>query len=217
MELFNYLTLSLVNVLRDYASSKTKRYFLRDVLTRANESEDDDGVSAVIGDVVRTFIAILSRKHVDSMIEVDDENYPVRSYEFPVKWWELAKARIVYTSRSAAAKSDPYFKVDALEGNLLTPLQVRQFFEEYNANQGDLYKIVLGEATKELFGDGCTVFDFKAFCFEDGMVHANEAGSIEPEVAQILGVESPFRSSSIVSTFGKDEGRIIERWLMSVE
>lgn len=227
MKPFSYLILALLHVLSEFASSKTNRYFLRDLLKGSHGSEDSKDASEeskeaddkprVMRDVVCTFIVLLTKKHLDSMVEADGDYYPVRAYSFPERWWELAKARFVYTSASAVAKAKPYFHVDLGPGNVLTPVQVQRFFTEYNANQGDQYKVVLANPDAEHFCSGVSISDFKALCLGDDMVHFNESGTIDPEVAQVLGVVSPVSNPELVSRFNQVEGRVIERWLMSVE
>lgn len=215
MELFLTLAIALVNTLREFAGAKTRRYFIKEILPNNATNADDIPVAAA--DVVRTFIAILTCRHLSSMVETVDDAYPVSDYEFPSQWWDLARGRFVYTSRAAIAKAKSYDEVESVDGNILSPFQVSQFFEEYNANQGNLYKVVLAKPTADQFVAGATVNDFKALCYGDRMVHHNEAGTIEPEVAQVLEIGSPYTEDEEVVTFNRTEGRVIARWLMSVE
>lgn len=215
MNLFLTMVAAMWRILRDIATSKTQRYFLSSVERDMSDADDDgDQYPMLIGDVVRTFCMVMSKRAKSSRVEADGENYPVSDYQFPTAWWKLSLARRVYMTRGAIEFAKPYFEFEAIPGRIMSPAQVMRFFEAYNSTQTDQTKIVLA-GVPDNFNDSAYLNQFKALCSGDLMSDWNEAGEIEDIVAQILGITCPV-DSQYLKTWERYEERSVDKWLMSV-
>lgn len=229
MNLYLVLVLlySLELLFLEYASPKTRRYFVN-VLYRAVDGgvpvearnlADPDLYPARMLDLVRTFVAVLAKRSRSASLIVDGDSYPVADYEFPDRWWDLAKARFVYSSVSASSRCDPMFRVNAIDGRLLAPHQVHDFFRDYNSNEAeaDRISVSLCPAT---FNDVATISDFSALCDleSNSMVYwSGAAGTISDYVAQVLQIACPVSDVNLLSMYDMATERAVAKWLISKE
>lgn len=213
MNLYQIMAIALWTIMQEYASSKTDRYFLSGI---RKSMATDSAFPDVVGDVVRTFCAVMSKRSKGSMVAADGENWPVEDYKFPEAWWKLASGRIVYAARSADEHAKPYYKYEAVAGKLLTPNQVMRFFESYNAtqNSGDLS--ISPVPVPSGFNDTADLSQFKALVGSGGMTEWNASGTIEDIVAQLLEVECPV-ADEYLQLWEKYDERSVAKWLMSVK
>lgn len=213
MNLYQTMAIALWTMICEFASSKTDRYFLSGI---KKSMANDSAYPEIVGDVVRTFCAVMSKRSKSSMITADGENWPVEDFKFPLAWWSLTRGRIVYATRSADEHAKPYYQFEAVDGKLLTPNQVTRFFDSYNAaqNQGDLM-IELGPVPAD-FNDTADLLQFKALVGENGMTEWNASGTIEDIVAQLLEVECPV-DDEFLQLWDEYDERSVAKWLMSVK
>lgn len=192
MTLLAVLVMVLMYAIEECASSGTARYFVHDLMAGKPDDADDDWRPDKITDIAKTFIELLSKQSLNSLIHVDGEMYHVSDYRFPETWWQLAQAKEVYASRGAVALCQPMFKVTPVNvGSLLSPSAVQRFFLNFNDRQkeGD-FIFKLGPAPAN-FGDVAVLTNLRAVVTEDGkMLEVNDQGSIDDLVTQVLGVES---------------------------
>lgn len=123
--------------LEEHASSKTRRYFLKDAL----ENKELSISTATFADIVKTTEVLRSRIHLSSVIE--DENggmWNVREYETPqflLGYINLAK---VYFNEYYAKRETSYLE-EAVDipsnGKVLTPQLYNYFWSRFNENQSD--------------------------------------------------------------------------------
>lgn len=213
MNLYQTMANALWLIMQEYASSKTDRYFLSGI---KKSMANDSAFPEVVGDVVRTFCAVMSKRSKGSMINADGENWPVEEYRFPEAWWQLTRGRIVYATRSADEHATPYFQFEAVDGKVLTPNQVVRFFESYNSAQNQSDLSINPGPVPDGFNDTADLLQFKALVAADGMTEWNPSGTIEDMVAQLLGVQCPL-SDDYLLTWEKYDERSVAKWLMSVK
>lgn len=214
MSIFEILVGAMWRIMRDIASSKTQRYVLANV--EKQMSDDYEQYPELFCNIVRTFCAIMTKRAKSSMVEADDDRYPVSDYAFPVHWWDLALARRVYMTKGAIEYAVPYFSFsdEGLKGTILSPAQVKRFFDAYNSGQAedDTIKVVLAP---ENFNDSAYLYQFKALVCDGMMTDWNESGTLVDVVAQILDVHVP-GDAKYYNTWERYEERSVDKWLMSV-
>lgn len=221
MNLFLTMVAAMYRILKDIAAPRTQRYFLSGVERElcsvgGQKSDEAKQYPVLICDVVRTFCAVMTKQAKSSMVDADDERYPVADYQFPKNWWELAKARKVYASRGAIEYAVPYFRYTGVEGKVLSPLQVLRFFDTYNATQPDSDKIELA-GVPESFNNFEYLMSFKSLCCGEMMADWNsDGGTLEDYVAQLLQIEAPL-TPDCLRKWEKYDERSVDKWLMSVD
>lgn len=203
------------SVLDEIATNKTDHHFLAGVRKKTAELEGVTLPEKVIA-VAKTFCAVMGRPARNSMLEADDDRYPVSEYRFPVNWWQLAMARLVYATSGAVDMAEPWFKADSVDGAVLSPRQVDQFFKEFNSEQDDENQIEVG-GIPEGYSNAAYLGQFKALVCGDRMAEMNrDSGVIDDVAAQILGIEHPM-DGRYLRTWEKYEERSVRKWLMSVK
>lgn len=220
MQNFNQLAVSMFNLLTEICSFKTKQYFLGNlkmVEVKVGPGDTDTGKTAQeILDVLSTLFTCLGKESKRSPVEVSGESYPISDYQFPANMWELAKARKIYVSRDAVDRMDPYFEIDDVPGNVLTPRQVSRFFEMFNVNQFENDKIVVSACPDSISWDPSVLCDCKAFMDESDtqFISFNENGTIPIEVIQILSVYCPDFSEELLYHYPAFDWRYLTTWLV---
>lgn len=218
MQVYQTMVKALDMILREYASTKTDRYFIRNLDSdKSKVNVDGKDYPKKMCDVVRTFLVVMSAPTASSMIDADGQRYPVNLYEFPTQWWMLAKLRKVWGTIHSAEIGQPWFRYQHTpNGDVMTPDQVKRFFVEYNVTQTEGVKIETSGVPAG-YDDFVSVLDFKALCVGDRMGDMNhEGGVIEEIAAQIVGIEHPMEAKYLKTWEPFDE-RSVAKWLMSVE
>lgn len=213
IDLTNLMKGLISKTMRDYASSKTRKYFI------GNDSDFELRVEQAS----RTIVAIVASPSSNSMISVKDEMYAVRDYQVPEHVLEIAKSTPVYMSKSAFERRAPIHMVDKPSGEMMSPMKLKAFFEGYNANQG------VGYPTIKLV-DASFGFEYSQMCDlscvyvdNDGDpygVQFNEGGAVHPEVVQLLQIGVPIpedvlKEEGIIVGFWGEEA--LGKWLLSIE
>lgn len=189
-ELVVLMSRLLATIMKEYATEKTARYFVK-----------TPGFESSVEKVARTLAAIISSKSPNSTIEVEGDRYLVSEYDVPERVLMLAAASRVFLSKSAIDRCDPIFQLGKPVGEMLTPLRVKLFFEGWNREQPEDAKFKLARVA--LTGMPAVQSDLKYVLNKDGkdikLAEWNEAGTIDPEVTQILGITLPIDTTVLSS------------------
>lgn len=136
--------------LEEHASSKTRRYFLKEVI----ENKELSISTATFADIVKTTELLRSRIHSSSVIE--DENggmWNVREYEVPsflAKYINLSKLYLndFYAKRDSALLEETV--IIPTEGKIVNPSLFNYFWYRFNENQSQ-FKIPMESLVERKF------------------------------------------------------------------
>lgn len=122
------LKVVLTNGMADLASARTAKYFFKDGVVDADR----------IGKIVNTIEAIKSA--TGNFIMVDGEQYSKFDYRLPKALVDYVNAGKIYASKDAIGGSEPLFDSEKVKAEL-SPLAFNKFFDDFNRNQDEGYRI----------------------------------------------------------------------------
>lgn len=209
------LVQALIFIMSEAPSAKTNRFFLQPLLSGKKCDNDGPvkGMPESLVDVCATFVEIMTKRSSASIVQVGDEAFPVSAYVFPVRWWDLAKARRVYLSKSAIDTAEPWFRTEARTvGKVLTPNKVKYYFTEFNKNQEDEGKIEV--STCGDFDEYALIHEFGALYLDSKRMMQCDGVVLDEGVAQILQVKSPYPVECAAAVPAMSEEALF-KWLFS--
>lgn len=147
----------IAHAMMEAASSKTRKYFIREVtekcLININEKTSREEIEANtilrgpfidrIEDVVETIEAIRGTD-ASSIIVGKGDVYSVSEYQIPTVLVNYTNSGKIYASTDAIGREEPYFQAERKIAKL-SPLQFNKVFDDFNENQHDGYRIAVVE------------------------------------------------------------------------
>lgn len=202
--------------LTDNASSKTARYFVE------SRSFKQDTV-----DVVFTLLSIRAKARAGN-IEVNGDQRAVTDYVAPLNFVKLIQAGRVWATRDSIEVENEYQKSEKpvtevvlgeenkeFVAKLVTPEKVVAYFEKYNANQSEEFKVQLGKVN---FDEVSVLLDFKSLVSQSNpeMLVPMGAAGVEDLVAFYNGIRCPIDDAYVTKyPVVREEAR--GRWLISLK
>jgi hypothetical protein len=205
------------SALNDFASSRTRKYYLGTV-----EGKKD------MADLAATEIALINANYNESIEAHTGARYDQTEYSVIGNVDKLWKASIVYPSakdlsrRSHMLKkfnidvNDATIKIRDRDGNeteyvgkILTPMEMELIYDKFNADQKDskMLKVSPLNGSK-----GVEFYAFKGFVSDGSIMQGNATGTVDEEVSVIFNYENPL---SVTAVIDEINSKAVELWLLS--